>query len=106
MTEKKAAGFGELMATFFILLPALWALRAFVAVRLWAWFVVPTFDVPVLTFWTWVGGFAMIGLLRSNEYKSRDSVPSGEFTSRAFVHMTFYLMLLGIGARAHWMGTP
>ncbi len=71
-----------------------WVLTMF-----WAWFVVPTFGVPMLGIWPAVGINLLLGLVtrQANQCHADDMRDSNEKLSAAIVQLIWPLVVLGFG---------
>ncbi len=74
--------------------------RGFVLVKLWTWFVVPTFGLPALTMAPAIGFSLLVGFL-VYQYSAADSAAETNNKNVAFVGVIYPLIVLVIGYVVH-----
>ncbi len=80
-----------------IAITSLW--RGFVLVKLWSWFIVPVFHLPLLTYAPAIGLSLVVGFLVYQYHSDEaDQRPAGEkFTHACIISFIYPLIVLMIG---------
>ena len=88
--------FNCLSLVFVTALSSIW--RGFVLTKLWVWFIVPVFHVPLLTIALAIGLSLVIGFLTHQYMRNTDDRPMSDQVIESFIHALMYpTMALLIG---------
>lgn len=88
------------LAGFPLLVLALSCLNGWVLTKMWAWFIVPQFNLPSLTLWPAIG----LSMTVSHLTFRQTNKDTRKFSETVITALAMPFMTLGFAALIHWIG--